>query len=137
GELDFERLETPTCAAIAAFLDRTQLLVARALDGHNAEAFATELAINIRALLLDHFKKFTINASGGLMVTKDVSKYVATLKNLPISASVASSLEVLGEVGNLFVIGPDALRESARGGALAGLEKTEIRKFIERREDDG
>ena len=74
------------------------------------------------------------------MVTKDITQYSSTLRALSVSASFVPSLDVLSEIGNLFVIGPDALRERLRGGTIGGLlgiEKAELKPYILRREDVG
>lgn len=57
------------------------------------------------------------------MVTKDVTRYVELLKSWNIEEDVKAPgglLDVLLEVGSLFVIGPEALRERIRGGAAGG-----------------
>lgn len=138
----FEALATPTCLAICTFLGRVTTLTSTAIDGQNLEAFSCELALSVRDLLFEHFKKFQVNATGGLMVTKDMSRYISTLKELPLSSEVQASVEVLGEIGNLFIIGPEALRERSRNlqpGAVAGkkLQKGDFKSFIMRRDDSG
>lgn len=77
-----EQLQTPTCASIFGFLTRFHQLVLVALSpgSANLRALLTETAIGLRSLLLDHFKKFQVNAAGGIMVTKDLSKYIELLK---------------------------------------------------------
>ncbi|KAI9798415.1 MAG: Exocyst complex component 5 [Piccolia ochrophora] len=133
-----EMLQTPTCQSVSAFLVKVGSHFSQALDGPNLEAFTTELVIGVRALLLDHFKKFQVSATGGIMVTKDMSQYMNTLRSLPVSSSFLSSLGVLSEIGNLFVIGPDALRERLRGlGNYPGLERADLRTYVLRREDAG
>jgi hypothetical protein len=136
-----ESLQTTTCASICTFLDRTLHLTSQALDGHNLEVFSSELATCIRDLLFEHFKKFQVNATGGLMVTKDMSRYVSTLKEWPMRKEVEGSLEVLAEIGNLFIIGPEALRERSRtlqtGGMGKGLERADFRAFVWKRDDAG
>ena len=79
------------------------------------------------------------------MVTKDISKYIELLKSWELDASFESSFEVLTEIGNLFVIGPDALKERLRGKGSAGVglggggmwETTDMRPYVLRREDVG
>ncbi len=141
GPSYLESLQTGSCASICTFLNRTLLTTSQALDGHNLEVFSSELTICIRDLLFEHFKKFQVNATGGLMVTKDISKYMSTLKEWPMRKEVEGSLEVLSEIGNLFIIGPEALRERSRtvqtGGLGKGLERTDFRAFVSRRDDAG
>jgi hypothetical protein len=59
-----ETLQTGTCLSICTFLNRTNTLVSQAIDGQNLEVFSSELAVNIRDLLFEHFKKFQVNATG-------------------------------------------------------------------------
>ena len=106
----------------------------------NLVAFLTELALGIRTLLLEHFKKFQVSAVGGILVTKDISKYLELLRSWELEPSFQSSLEVLTEIGNLFVIGPEALKERLRGkaGAIGRLwEPGDLRPYVLRRDDVG
>jgi len=134
-----ESMQTTTCLTICTFLNKTAGLAAQAIDGQNLETFSGELSFRIRDLLFEHFKKFQVNATGGLMVTKDLAKYVSTLKDWPLTKEAEASVEVLGEIGNLFIIGPEALRERSRnfqpGGAGKKLQKSDFRAFVVRRDD--
>lgn len=93
------------------------------------------------------------------MVTKDMTRYVELLKSWEIDddlKTVGGVLDVLLEVGSLFVVGPEALREKLRGGAASGttggnntgansggvdtkggvgLSVQEVRAYVLRRED--
>jgi hypothetical protein len=136
-----ESLQTATCLSICNFLNRVATLSSMAIDGQNLEIFSCELAISIRDLLFEHFKKWQVNATGGLMVTKDISKYVSTLKDLPLNKEIEASVEVLSEIGNLFIIGPEALRERSRnfqpGSVGKKLQKADFRAFVMKRDDYG
>lgn len=135
-----ESLQTQTCFSICTFLNRAATLSAQAIDGHNLEAFSDEIALRTRDLLVEHFKKFQVSATGGLMVTKDISIYVSTLKEWPLSKETEASIEALSEIGNLFIIGPEALRERARNLVAVGtsgrkLSKADFRAFVLKRDD--
>ena len=139
-----EQLQTPTCLSIFTFLSRLHTLALPALGpSSNLTAFLTEIAINVRSLLLEHFKKFSVNAAGGIMVTKDITKYTELLRSWEVDESFLPSLEVLAEIGHLFVIGPEALRERLRGqkgmaGPGGGLwDKSDMRAYVLKREDAG
>ena len=75
------------------------------------------------------------------MVTKDISKYVSTLKDWPLNKDTESSVDILSEIGNLFIIGPEALRERSRnfqpGGVGKRLQKADFRAFVSKRDDSG
>ncbi|RCI11565.1 hypothetical protein L249_7257 [Ophiocordyceps polyrhachis-furcata BCC 54312] len=141
AELDF--LQTPTCLGICTFLSRASGHAANAVDGQNAEKFFSELALAIHQLLSDHFKKFQVNATGGLMVTQDIAKYVATMRDWPLSKDVAVAVEMLTDIGSLFIVGPEALREKSRTlapgqtGNKGKLSKADFRAFVQRRDDSG
>jgi exocyst complex component 5 len=138
-----DSLQTPTCQTICTFLSsKVATLAAQAVDGHNLEVFSSELALAVHRLLFEHFKKFPVNATGGLMVTKDIAKYVSTVKEWPLTKEVEQIVEVLTEVGYLFIIGPEALRERSRNLASGGppglgkkLGKADFKAFVQRRED--
>ncbi|RDA91495.1 hypothetical protein CP533_4577 [Ophiocordyceps camponoti-saundersi (nom. inval.)] len=141
AELEF--LQTPTCLGICTFLSRASGHAAKAVDGQNAEKFFSELALAIHQLLSDHFKKFQVNATGGLMVTQDIAKYVATMRDWPLSKDVAVAVEMLTDIGSLFIVGPEALREKSRTlapgqtGNKGKLSKADFRAFVQRRDDSG
>jgi hypothetical protein len=136
-----ETLQTATCASICTFLAKVAKAAAQAIDGQNLEVFSCELATSVRDLLFEHFKKFQVNATGGLMVAKDMSRYVSTLKDWPLSKEAEGGVELLSEIGNFFIIGPEALRERSRnfqtGGVGRKLQKADFRAFILRRDDSG
>ncbi|KKZ62998.1 hypothetical protein EMCG_02710 [[Emmonsia] crescens] len=169
GTAWLEMLQTPTCAGISTFLSRlhTTILTSLPASGSNIKIFLTEIALGVRTLLLEHFKRFTVNGPGGLMVTKDMTCYVELLRSWDVDDAVkgvGGALDVLLEVGSLFVVGPEALRERVRAGttgtsgrgaggsgtsrtggsgsaaqgtAGAGLTVQEVRAYVMRREDSG
>jgi hypothetical protein len=136
-----QTLQTPTCGLLCAFIQKVNKSASGAIDGQNLEVFSSELASSIRDLLFEHFKKFQVNPTGGLMVTSDIQKYVSTMKDWPLSKDTESSVDVLSEIGNLFVIGPEALRERSRaiqpGVAGKRLQKADFRAFVLKRDDSG
>jgi len=133
-----EALRTPTCLSIFNFLSKVANLATSALDGANLSFFLAELATGLRSLLLEHFRKFSVSLTGGLIVSKDVTKYSELIREWPMhgtSFERQGGMEVLVEVANLFVIGPEALRERLKGGARSREEVAELRKYVEKRED--
>jgi exocyst complex component 5 len=54
------------------------------------------------------------------MVTKDMTRYTNTLKDWEFEDDdIRTAIDVLLEVGSLFVVGPEALREKLRGNGPA------------------
>ncbi|KAF1808932.1 exocyst complex component Sec10 [Eremomyces bilateralis CBS 781.70] len=143
-----DALQTPTCASVHAFLTRVATAAAAALDGKNRTVFFSELALGLRSLLFEHLRKFTVSLAGGLIVSKDVNKYAELVRAWPMDADGEfrrdGGMEVLVEVANLFVVGPEALKERLKVGASGAgsgartLEEVgEMKKYVERREDVG
>ncbi|KAI9647375.1 Exocyst complex component 5 [Ciborinia camelliae] len=137
----FENPQTATCLSICNFLQRVARLAAQAVDGQNLEVFSCELAISIRDMLFEHFKKFQVNATGGLMVTKDISNYVSALKGWPLTKDIASEVEILSDIGNLFIVMAEGLREKSRAVLASGtskkLQKADFKAFVLKRDDSG
>ncbi|KAL8714980.1 MAG: hypothetical protein Q9225_006455 [Loekoesia sp. 1 TL-2023] len=132
-----ELLQTPTCQSVYSFLSRLHPLFLSAITpGPNLTSFFLELALGFRSLLFQHFQKFQVNAAGGIMVTKDITKYIEVLRSWELGEQFEGSIEALTEIGHLFVVGPEALRERVRGKA-GGWDRGDLRAFVMRREDIG
>lgn len=73
------------------------------------------------------------------MVNKDIGKYNELLRSWDLDPSFQPSFEMLKEIGNLFVIGPETLKERLRGkGAVGGAwDRGDMRPYVLRREDAG
>lgn len=54
------------------------------------------------------------------MVTKDMTRYVNLFKEWDLEPEAKAAIDVLLEVGSLFVVGSEALREKLRGGQASG-----------------
>ncbi|KAM3539775.1 hypothetical protein ARSEF1564_007305 [Beauveria bassiana] len=140
-DLELESLQTPTCLAICNFLGRAEKHASAAIDGPNLEKFLSELATELHRLLFDHFKKFQVNATGGLMVTQDIAKYVSMMRDWPLAKDIGLAVELLTEIGSLFIVGAEALREKSRGlvpgqtAARGKLSKADFKAFVQRRDD--
>jgi len=142
-ELIITALMTPTCSSICTFLNKVYSQASQAIDGQNLEIFTSEIAAGVYRLIFEHLKKFSVNANGGLMVRKDVTNYVDTLKKWPLTKDVWASIDMLTDISNLFIIQPEALRERSRnlgsggpGGAMGKrLQKADFKAFVQRRED--
>lgn len=141
-DVELESLQTPTCLAICTFLGRAGKHASAAIDGQNAEKFFSELAQTLHQQFFDHFKKFQVNATGGLMVTQDIAKYVSIIREWPLAKDIAHAVELLTEIGSLFIVGSEALREKSRQlapghGGRGKLSKIDFKAFVQRRDDAG
>lgn len=147
--LQLDTLQTPTCLALHTFVTKLYARLEFSLQGSGGKALETvalELALGLRGLLLLHFRQWQVSQTGGLVVSKDVAKYCEGLRAWTLPGEFKQSLDVLTEIANLFVIGPEALRERLRGlggpggaagGGLVGVEKADLRPYVLRRDDVG
>ncbi|KAF2770328.1 exocyst complex component Sec10 [Teratosphaeria nubilosa] len=142
--LQLDQLQTQTCQQIFTFLSRTHARAEASISGRVLESFSLELAIGLRSLLLMHFRNYQVSLTGALVVSKDITKYIELLRSWELPSTFDPSLEVLTEIANLFVIGPEALRDRLRNfggasaaGGLVGVEKGDLRPYVVRREDSG
>jgi len=125
--------ETQACRDVATFLTRVATQASAALSGRNLSLFLAELARGLRALVLAHLLKFSISQVGGLIVSKDMNRYVELVRGWPTGEELEQgSIQVLTDVSTLFIIGPEALRDRLRS---AGADAQELKMFIARRED--
>lgn len=130
----FARLNTDPCLAIVDELDALQAAAHAFLPERTRESFLTEIGIGFHALLLEHLKKFTVSATGGLMLTKDLAMYqdVCGRFGVPI---VSDRFEMLRQLGNLFIVQPGVLKSYMREGHLAKIDEQLLRPYLLRRED--
>ena len=135
--LQLDQLQTSTCQSIFNFLARLHSRAASALSGRVLENFSLELAVGLRTLLLNHFKNYQVSPTGALVLSKDITRYIELLRSWELPSSFNPSLEVMTEVANLFVIGPEALRDRLRNFGVQGVEKGDLRPYVLRREDSG
>jgi len=104
------------------------------LTGKNQEAFLTEIGVSFQSMLLEHLKKFSVSALGGLMLTKDLAMYQdATSKyNIPI---INERFEFIRQLGNLFVVQPTTLKSYISDSILNRVDPLLLRPYLAQRSD--
>ena len=143
ANIQLDQLSTSTCQSIYTFLSRLHSRAKTALSGRVLGSFSTELAIGVRVLLLQHFKSYQVSLTGALVVSKDITRYIELFRSWDLPSTFEPSLEIMTEIASIFVIGPEALRDRLRNlggagsGGLQGVEKTDLRPYVLRREDSG
>ncbi|EXJ91670.1 hypothetical protein A1O3_00220 [Capronia epimyces CBS 606.96] len=130
-----EQAQTATCDSVCRFLALFHDTAAEAFDGANLHALLTEVAVGFRAQLLQHFTKFQVNRIGGVMLARDMSRYVQLLRSWDLDDPFHASLEVLTEIASIFVLLPDALKDRLRAQVLANLGKENLRPYLLKRDD--
>jgi exocyst complex component 5 len=142
------RPQTATCADVCRFLTTFHAEAEKSLDGSNLNVLVLEVGVGVRSQLLEHFRKWQVSEVGGVVLARDMSRYVDLLKSWKIkdgattgaaaTSGFEASLEMLTELASLFVLKPEVLKERIRGGTgglLAGISKENLRAYLAKRDD--
>ncbi|GAA5857601.1 hypothetical protein JCM8547_004291 [Rhodosporidiobolus lusitaniae] len=135
-DVAFSRLNTEPALLACEFLGKVRDAAKRALTGRNCEVFLTEVGVTFHTLLLEHLKKFTISATGGLMLTKDLALYQDTLSTFSLPP-LNDRFEMLRQLGNVFIVQPDILKSYLTEAYLARIENRLLRPYVMMRSDYG
>ncbi|KAJ1030975.1 hypothetical protein NDA18_002200 [Ustilago nuda] len=100
----------------------------------NAEAFLTEIGVAFHGLLLEHLRRYTVSAAGGIMLTKDLAMYQDAIGTFGIPI-LSDRFEMLRQLGNLFIVQASVLKSYMREGHLAKIEVRLLRPYLLRRAD--
>ncbi|KAH7105434.1 exocyst complex component Sec10, partial [Auriculariales sp. MPI-PUGE-AT-0066] len=133
-DISFARVNTEPCQACCQILDKVRETATENLTGKNKEAFLTEIGVAFHALLLDHFKKFPVSATGGLMLAKDLKSYQDTVGTFGIPA-VAERFEFLRQLGNVFLVPPETLKGYITEGYLGRIDTALLQPYLAQRPD--
>lgn len=100
----------------------------------NAETFLTEIGVAFHGLLLDHLRKYTVSAAGGIMLTKDLALYQDAIGTFGIGV-LSERFDMLRQLGNLFIVQASVLKSYMREGHLAKIDERLLRPYLLRRAD--
>lgn len=134
-ELAFARINTDPCLTCVEAIEKIEQMARSGLGtGKNSDTFLTEIGVAFHGLLLEHLKKFTISAAGGIMLTKDLAMYQDAIGSFGIQA-LSDRFEMLRQLGNLFIVQPAVLKSYMRESHLSKIEERLIRPYLLRRAD--
>ncbi|OLY80903.1 Exocyst complex component 5 [Smittium mucronatum] len=125
---------TTTCSTVTSFFDKIEMQCRTCLDANNQTRLLTELGNSLYSLLMDHFKKFTVSYSGGLVVSKDVSKYIETIEKFGIP-ELTEKFQTLQILAKIFSVPESTLKSLSEEGLLARLDRSVVTSYIQMRED--
>ncbi|KAI5119514.1 hypothetical protein M0805_002450 [Coniferiporia weirii] len=131
-ELSF--VNTEPCDACCTILAKVRDAAKQNLSGRNLEIFLTEVGVSFNTLLLEHLRKFSVNANGGLILAKDLKSYqdlIATF-NCP---ALPERFEFICQLGKVFLIEPEILKSYITESALARIDLHLLRPYLAQRSD--
>ncbi|RIA92225.1 exocyst complex component Sec10-like protein [Glomus cerebriforme] len=127
-------LATTPCNNCVEYLKKIQSSISQCLDGKNLEYVLIEIGVTFHSILLEHFKKFTVSAAGGLVLTKDIAKYQETITLFKIP-QLDDRFEMLRQLGNLFIVKPEILKSVLNEGYLAKIDVKYLLPYLQARTD--
>ncbi|GAA5804381.1 hypothetical protein HPULCUR_009869 [Helicostylum pulchrum] len=130
-EVAMMSMGTQPCMQCVDFIARVYRSASNALQGKNFEAFLRRIG---NAMLLEHFKKFSVTPTGGLLVTKDIAKYQEVIRMFKLPG-LDERFEMLRQLGNIFVVKPEILKSILSEGYLARLDPSVLYPYLEKRID--
>ncbi|KDQ64331.1 hypothetical protein JAAARDRAFT_223032 [Jaapia argillacea MUCL 33604] len=135
-DLSFARVNTEPCIACCEMLEKVRDAAKKNLSGKNQEVFLSEVGNAFHGLLLDHLRKFPVNATGGLMLAKDLKNYQDTIAAFSIP-SLHERFEFIRQLGNVFLVRPDILKSYITEGYLGRIDSMLLRPYLAQRSDWG
>lgn len=126
--------DTEACEEVSDFLIEVYEKVPQFLNSGNLLNFLIKVGLNLLNQLLEHYKKFAVNSTGGIILTKDVIRYQSIIDQWKIS-DLLEQFQLLKEIGNLFTVHPDLINSLVGEGQLANMKPYAIRQYVSKRVD--
>ncbi|KAI8919589.1 exocyst complex component Sec10-domain-containing protein [Entophlyctis helioformis] len=127
-------LSTQVCNQTVDFVRRVKDEAEESLSGENLETYLTEIGVSLHSLLVDHYKKFHVSYAGGLVLTKDLSRYHEVIMTFKIDL-LQERFDMLKELGNLFIVKPENLKSVINEGYLGRIEANLLHPYLSLRAD--
>lgn len=133
-KLDDHFESTEACARINQLLKDVHENFSRYFNDSNLTNALTEIGELLLELLLEHYKKFEVNSTGGLALTQDVIQYQSTIDLWEIP-SLTEKFLALRDVANLFTVQPNLINALITEGHFANMKVHTVRQYISNRAD--
>lgn len=126
--------DTEACELLSSFMTEVHQQFTKMLDGPNLTTILIKVGMQFLSQLLDHYKKFTVNSTGGIVLTKDVIRYQSVIDEWGIP-ELSESFQLLREIGNLFTVQSELINSLVSEGQLANLKQFTVRQYVSKRAD--
>lgn len=125
---------TEVCESISDYLIQIQSLLKKQFSDANYTKVLIKFGIMTLNLLMDHFKNFSVNSTGGIVLTQDVIRYQSVIDSWEIP-ELSEKFQILREVSNLFTVQPNLINSLITEGHLASLKIATVKQYISKRTD--
>jgi len=126
--------DTEACEEVSEFLTDSHEKLTLYLNNSNLTNVLVKIGMNFLNQLLEHYKKFVVNSTGGIILTKDVIRFQSVIDEWQIN-ELSEHFLLLKEIGNLFTVHPNLINSLVTEGQLANLKPYAIRQYISKRTD--
>lgn len=93
--------ETVVCQEIKILMHQVFQNAKYSLDGANLEEFLMTIGLSFRELIMNHLKKWTVNAPGAVTLSRDLQMYQEMIDEWSIT-QLSEAFSILHGIGNLF-----------------------------------
>jgi len=135
-DISFARVNTEPCINCCEILDKVRDAAKENLSGENLDNFLTEVGVTFHSMLLEHLKKFPVNATGGLMLAKDLKSYQDTIASFGMPV-LDERFEFIRQLGNVFLVRPEVLKSYITEDTLGKIDSRLLRPYLAQRSDWG
>ncbi|KAB5594612.1 Exocyst complex component sec10 [Ceratobasidium theobromae] len=133
-DLSFARVNTEPCTACCEMLERFRDAAKENISGKNLDYFLNEVGTSFHSQLLEHLRKFSVSATGGLMLAKDLKSYQDTISSYNIPA-LDERYEFLRQLGNVFLVPAQSLKSFVTESYLGRIDAQLLRPYLAQRSD--
>lgn len=126
--------DTETSDLICEFLTTVNDDFRACLNNANLKNAQVKVGMNFLNQLLEHYKKFTISSTGGIVLTKEVIRYKEIIDEWAI-AELSENFQLLKEISNLFTVQMELIGSLVSEGQLANLKPYNIKQYVSKRDD--
>ncbi|KAG9074780.1 Exocyst complex component 5 [Ceratobasidium sp. UAMH 11750] len=130
----FARVNTEPCTACCEMLDKFRDTARENISGKNLEYLLNEIGTAFHSQLLEHLRKFSVSATGGLMLAKDLKSYQDTISTYGIPA-LDERYEFLRQLGNIFLVPAQTLKSYVTERYLGRIDAQLLRPYLAQRSD--
>ena len=126
--------DTEACELISEFMNEMYANISVALTGDNLINILLTIGNEFLKLLLEHYKKFSVNSIGGVVLTKDAIRYQTIIDEWGIP-ELSEKFQILKEIGNLFTVLSELVNSLVTEGQLSRMKPYNVRQYISKRAD--
>lgn len=126
--------DTEACELVAEFLEYVHSQIKLTMNNANLNGALIKIGMNTLNQLLEHYKKFIVDYTGGIVLTKDVIRYQSVIDSWHIE-ELTENFQLLKEIANLFTVQAELINSLVTEGQLANLKPYTIKQYVSKRAD--